>query len=34
MQFYVATMIGRTAIGLIDRLGSIGLLLYQVCACM
>ena len=34
MQFYVATMVGRTAIGLIDRLGSIGLLLYQVCACI
>ena len=34
MQFYVATMIGRAALRLVDRLGSIGLLLYQVTACM
>ena len=34
MQFYVATMIGRAALRLVDRLGSIGLLLYQVAACM
>lgn len=34
MQFYVATMVGRAALGLIDRLGSIGLLLYQVGASM
>lgn len=33
MQFHVATMIGRAALGLIDHLGSIGLLLYQTCAC-
>lgn len=34
MQFYVATMIGRAALRLVDRLGSIGLLLYQVASCM
>ena len=34
MQFHVATMIGRAALRLVDRLGSIGLLLYQVASCM
>ena len=34
MQFHIATMIGRAALRLVDRLGSIGLLLYQVASCM